>query len=113
MTDPLPQGAVIGILGGGQLGRMLAVAAARLGLRAHVYDPAADCPAAQVCAAATHAGWDDAAALARFAASVDVVTYEWENVPTTALDALEALRSRGAPPPENPARSARTAARWR
>ena len=92
MTDPLPQGAVIGILGGGQLGRMLAVAAARLGLRAHVYDPAADCPAAQVCAAATHAGWDDAAALARFAASVDVVTYEWENVPTTALDALEAAR---------------------
>ena len=92
MSDLLPQGAVIGILGGGQLGRMLAVAAARLGLRAHVYDPAADCPAAQVCAAATHAGWDDAAALARFAASVDVVTYEWENVPTTALDALEAAR---------------------
>ena len=92
MTDPLPQGAVIGILGGGQLGRMLAVAAARLGLRAHVYDAAADCPAAQVCAAATHAGWDDAAALARFAAAVDVVTYEWENVPTAALDVLEALR---------------------
>jgi 5-(carboxyamino)imidazole ribonucleotide synthase len=92
MTDPLPQGAVIGILGGGQLGRMLAVAAARLGLRAHVYDPSADCPAAQVCAAATHAGWNDAAALARFAAEVDVVTYEWENVPAAALDALEAAR---------------------
>ena len=92
MSDPLPQGAVIGILGGGQLGRMLAVAAARLGFCAHVYDPAADCPAAQICAAATHAGWDDAAALARFAASVDVVTYEWENVPAAALDALEAAR---------------------
>ena len=92
MTEPLPPGAVVGILGGGQLGRMLAVAAARLGLRAAVYDPAADCPAAQVCAATTRAEWEDTAALRRFAASVDVVTYEWENVPTAALDVLEPLR---------------------
>ena len=90
MTEALPQGAVIGILGGGQLGRMLAVAASRLGLRTHVYDPAADCPAAALAGTATHAGWDDAAALAAFAAAVDVVTYEWENVPTAALDAIEA-----------------------
>jgi len=91
MAEPLAPGAAIGILGGGQLGRMLAVAASRLGLRAHVYDPAPDCPAAQVAAAATHAGWDDAAALAAFADAVDVVTYEWENVPTAALDAIEAV----------------------
>jgi len=90
MTEPLPQGAAIGILGGGQLGRMLAVAASRLGLVAHVYDPSPGCPAAQVAAAATHSGWDDGAALAGFAAAVDVVTYEWENVPTAALDAIEA-----------------------
>jgi 5-(carboxyamino)imidazole ribonucleotide synthase len=71
---------------------MLAVAAARLGLRAHVYDPAADCPAAQVCAGATIAGFDDAAALSAFAQAVDVVTYEFENVPTAALDRIEAIR---------------------
>lgn len=91
MADPLAPGAVIGILGGGQLGRMLAVAASRLGFCAHVYDPAPGCPAAQVAAAATHAGWDDAAALAAFAGAVDVVTYEWENVPTATLDAIEAV----------------------
>ncbi len=92
MTDPLAPGSVIGILGGGQLARMLAVAAARLGLRTQVYDPAADCPAAQVCSAATIAAFDDAEALARFAACVDVVTYEFENVPTAALDRIEAIR---------------------
>ena len=82
-------GATVGILGGGQLGRMLALAAARLGLRAHVYDPAPDGPGAQV-AASTCAPWDDAAALARFAAACDVVTVEWENVPPAALDAVAA-----------------------
>ncbi len=85
----LPPGATIGILGGGQLGRMMALAAARLGLRAHVYDPAPDGPGAQV-AAATTAPWDDAAALARFAAACDVVTWEFENVPAAALDAVQA-----------------------
>jgi 5-(carboxyamino)imidazole ribonucleotide synthase len=86
----LPQGATIGILGGGQLGRMLAVAAARLGLKAHVYDPGAEPPAGQVAHRVTTAPWEDAEALARFAASVDVVTYEFENVPTASLDAIEA-----------------------
>ena len=92
MTDPLPQGAVIGILGGGQLGRMLSVAAARLGYRSHIYEPAAGAPAGDVAHQVTTASYEDAGALAAFAAAVDVVTYEFENVPTAALDAIEALR---------------------
>lgn len=90
MTQPLIQG-TIGILGGGQLGRMLAVAASRLGLQCHVYDPATGAPAAQVAAFATTAPYDDIAALQAFARSVDVVTYEFENVPMAALDAIAAV----------------------
>ncbi|GAB4283964.1 MAG: 5-(carboxyamino)imidazole ribonucleotide synthase [Roseovarius sp.] len=90
MTEPLPAGAVIGILGGGQLGRMLSVAAARLGYRCHVYEPAAEPPAADVCHRLTTASYDDAEALAAFAAAVAVVTYEFENVPAAALDRIEA-----------------------
>ena len=89
---PLPSGSTVGILGGGQLGRMLAMAAARLGLRTHVLDPAADGPAAQVATMATRAAWEDAGAVRRFAGACDVVTYEWENVPAAALDAVEAIR---------------------
>lgn len=74
-------GGRIGILGGGQLGRMLATAAAELGLSCHIYCPDEEAPAADVAAAATRAAYDDAEALARFADSVDVVTYEFENVP--------------------------------
>lgn len=92
MNDPLPSGATIGILGGGQLGRMLSVAAARLGLRSHIYEPAENPPAAHVADRLTTASYDDAAALAAFAASVDVITYEFENIPTAALDLLESLR---------------------
>lgn len=92
MTEALHTGAVIGILGGGQLGRMLAAAAARLGFRCHVFEPAADAPAADVAHAVTRAGYDDAPALRAFAASVDVITYEFENIPTSALDLLETLR---------------------
>jgi 5-(carboxyamino)imidazole ribonucleotide synthase len=84
-------GAVIGILGGGQLGRMLAVAASRLGFRVHVYDPDPSAPAGHVCNRLTTAAWDDLPALRSFAAGVSVVTYEFENIPTTALDAIEAL----------------------
>lgn len=91
-ATPLPVGATIGILGGGQLGRMMAVAAARLGLHAHVYDPAKAPPAAEVASRHTAAPFDDTAALARFADAVDVVTYEFENIPTAALDAIEAAR---------------------
>ncbi|AXI45370.1 5-(carboxyamino)imidazole ribonucleotide synthase [Sulfitobacter sp. SK012] len=91
MTDPLPVGATIGILGGGQLGRMLSAAAARLGLRCHIFEPGANPPAADVAHALTTASYDDAAALAAFAKSVDVVTFEFENIPTSALDVIEAL----------------------
>ena len=89
MTDPLPQGATIGILGGGQLGRMLSVAASRLGFKTHIYEPAVNPPAAHVADRVTTASYDDLTALAAFAASVDVVTYEFENIPTAALDVLE------------------------
>jgi 5-(carboxyamino)imidazole ribonucleotide synthase len=91
MTDPLPQGATIGILGGGQLGRMLSVAASRLGYRCHIYEPGA-APAGDVAFRVTTAPYDDDAALRAFAGSVDVITYEFENVPTSALDLLESLK---------------------
>jgi 5-(carboxyamino)imidazole ribonucleotide synthase len=92
MSEMLPQGAVIGILGGGQLGRMLSVAAARLGYRTHIYEPSANPPAADVAHRVTTAPYEDAGALAAFAGAVDVVTYEFENVPTAALDLIEARR---------------------
>jgi 5-(carboxyamino)imidazole ribonucleotide synthase len=81
-------GAVIGILGGGQLGRMTAMAAARLGYRCHVLAPEAEAPAADVAAAWTRAEYGDEAALDRFAAAVDVATLEFENVPVAALERL-------------------------
>jgi len=92
MTKPLSTGATIGILGGGQLGRMLAVAAARLGLRSHIYEPGANPPAGDVAHAVTTAPYEDAPALRAFARAVDVITYEFENIPTSALDILENLR---------------------
>jgi 5-(carboxyamino)imidazole ribonucleotide synthase len=79
-------GATIGILGGGQLGRMLALAAARLGLKAHIFTPEADSPAFAVAAARTCAAYDDEAALIGFAKAVDVVTYEFENVPRRSAE---------------------------
>ena len=82
----------IGILGGGQLGRMLSVAASRLGFRTHIYEPGANPPAGHVADAVTTAPYEDEAALRAFAASVDVITYEFENVPTSALDLLESLK---------------------
>jgi 5-(carboxyamino)imidazole ribonucleotide synthase len=88
---PIPPGSTIGIVGGGQLGRMLAVAAAQLGYRSHVFAPEASGPAADVCAAWTQGAYEDAAALARFAALVDVITYEFENVPGQAVEALAGL----------------------
>ncbi|MFO1142887.1 MAG: 5-(carboxyamino)imidazole ribonucleotide synthase [Amaricoccus sp.] len=89
--EPLPPGSRIGILGGGQLGRMLAMAAARLGMHTHVFEPGEDPPAAQVANAVTRAGYDDLAALGAFGAVVDVVTYEFENVALPAIDALAPL----------------------
>ena len=90
MTNPLPFGSTIGILGGGQLGRMLSVAASRLGYKTHIFEPGANPPAADVAHHVTTAAYEDEAALIAFAQSVDVITYEFENIPTEALDTLEA-----------------------
>ncbi|MEW9919630.1 5-(carboxyamino)imidazole ribonucleotide synthase [Marimonas sp. MJW-29] len=90
MTEPLPLGSTIGILGGGQLGRMLSVAAARLGYRCHIYEPGAAPPAGQVAERVTTAPYENEAALRAFAEGCDVVTFEFENVPTAALDLIEA-----------------------
>ncbi|WP_412565354.1 5-(carboxyamino)imidazole ribonucleotide synthase [Thalassobius sp. MITS945101] len=92
MSEPLKTGAVIGILGGGQLGRMLSVAASRLGFKTHIFEPGANPPAAQVADQLTTASYEDEAALRAFADTVDVITYEFENIPTSALDVLEAIR---------------------
>ncbi|MGY6410487.1 MAG: 5-(carboxyamino)imidazole ribonucleotide synthase [Alkalilacustris sp.] len=86
----LAPGDTVGILGGGQLGRMLAMAAARLGLRVRIYDPDPDAPAAQLACGHVCAAWDDADAMARFAQGVQVVTYEFENVPLDTVDRLAA-----------------------
>jgi len=84
----LAPGSTIGVLGGGQLGRMIALAAARLGYRCHILAPEPDSPAMQVTSRATVAPYDDPAALERFAAAVDVVTIEFENLPLAALEVL-------------------------
>jgi 5-(carboxyamino)imidazole ribonucleotide synthase len=86
----LAPGSTIGIIGGGQLGRMLGIAAAQLGFRCHIYDPHEAPCAADVAAGFTRGSFDDGAAIAAFAAACDVVTYEFENVPTGPLDALGA-----------------------
>lgn len=92
MNKPLRSGACIGILGGGQLGRMLSVAAARLGFVSHIYEPSLNPPAAHVAHQLTNAPYDDKKALREFAQQVDVITYEFENIPTYALDILETIR---------------------
>jgi 5-(carboxyamino)imidazole ribonucleotide synthase len=81
-------GSIIGIIGGGQLGRMLAVAAAQLGYKCHILDPHEDPPAAHVAAHFTRAAYDDAAALSEFAKAIDVATYEFENLPVGPLEVL-------------------------
>ncbi len=88
----LKPGSVIGMLGGGQLGRMAALAAARLGYHVHVYTPEIDSPATEVSAVATVAPWDDHEALERFAAGVDAITLEFENVPVDAVRLLSTLK---------------------
>ncbi len=93
-SEPLLFGATIGILGGGQLGRMSAHAAARLGYRTHVFTPEPDSPGGEVASAVTVAAFEDFAALAAFVAAVDVVTFEFENIAPEVLDELDRL---GAP----------------
>lgn len=91
MTERLPPNATIGIFGGGQLGRMTAMAAARLGYKCHIYAPESDIPASCVSAATTRASYDDAAALEKFARSVDVVTLEFENIPVEAVRRVDRI----------------------
>ncbi len=92
MTTPLPPNATIGIVGGGQLGRMAAMAAARLGYRAHILTPEPDSPAGQVAAGVTLGEFEDPAALRDFALHCDVITFEFENVSAEGLDLLSSLR---------------------
>ncbi len=91
-TTVLAPGATIGILGGGQLGRMTAVAAARLGFRCHIFATEPDSPAQQVCARATVAEYADSEALDRFAAAIDIATFEFENIPAEAVRRVAASK---------------------
>lgn len=84
-------GGVIGIIGGGQLGRMTAIAAARLGYKCHIFTPEENSPASQIAFATTIAEYDDLKALEAFAKQVDVVTFEFENIPSAVLEFLESL----------------------
>lgn len=89
MKKPLPEGSVIGILGGGQLGRMTALAAAELGYRCHIFAPEGDAPACDVAAFSTRADYDDSDALRAFGDAIDTVTSEFENVPAETMTILE------------------------
>ena len=90
---PLPPNATIGLVGGGQLGRMSALAAARLGYKCHIFTPEQDSPASQVSARTTVADYDDLKALRNFAEQVDVITFEFENVSAEGLDILANIKA--------------------
>lgn len=89
MTNPILPGATLGVLGSGQLGRMFAIAARRLGYGVHVYSPDVNTPAGQVADREFAAAYDDLEQLAEFARSVDVVTFEFENVPAQVTDCIQ------------------------
>lgn len=91
-TSPILPGATIGILGSGQLGRMLALAARRMGYRVHVFSPEQDTPAGQVSDREFSAPYDDLDAVRIFAGTVDAITYEFENVPAATAAACAAIR---------------------
>ena len=91
MTRVIAPGAALGVLGGGQLGRMFAIAARRMGYRVHTFSPEDDAPAGQVADLEVTASYEDLDALRTFARGVEVVTFEFENVPIEAIDAIEAL----------------------
>ncbi len=97
-TFPLPPGSTIGVVGGGQLGRMLALAAARLGFDVAVLAHEASSPAGRVAAREIVGGYGDPEALRRLAESCDVLTFEFENVPGAAIEALEAEGFAVSPP---------------
>jgi 5-(carboxyamino)imidazole ribonucleotide synthase len=100
LNAPVPPGGTIGILGGGQLGRMLSLAASQVGLKTHIFSDETDAPAFQVCAAKTSAKYDDKAALTAFAKTCDAITFEFENVPANTVDIIASIA------PANPASSA-------
>jgi 5-(carboxyamino)imidazole ribonucleotide synthase len=108
---PLPPGSNIGIIGGGQLGRMLGVAAAQLGYRTHVYAPEQSGPAADTCAQWTQGAYEDSQRLGDFADAVDVLTYEFENIDSGAIETLSHHGSCG--PMSRRCGSRRTASRKR
>src|SRR5947208_11413852 len=85
-AEPILPGAVIGVLGSGQLGRMFAIEARKMGYRVHTFSPETDTPTGQVADIETSASYDDLDAVRNFARSVDVVTFEFENVPSTTVD---------------------------
>ena len=87
----IPPGSALGVLGSGQLGRMFAIAARRMGYRVHTFSPDDDTPTGQVADVEVTASYDDLEALRTFARNVDVVTFEFENVPVEAIDAIEAI----------------------
>ncbi|MGH9201701.1 MAG: 5-(carboxyamino)imidazole ribonucleotide synthase [Vicinamibacterales bacterium] len=91
MTEVIRPGAALGVLGGGPLGRMFAIAARRMGYRVHTFSPEEDTPTGQVADVEVTASYDDVDALRAFAGQVAVVTFEFEHVPTEAVDAVEAL----------------------
>lgn len=86
-----PPGSTIGIVGGGQLGRMLARAASRMGYKTHIYTPEKDSPASHVSTMTTIGAYQDTTALRAFAQSVDVITFEFENIPAETLEMLDAI----------------------
>lgn len=108
LSAPVPPSGTIGILGGGQLGRMLALAAARLGLKTHIFSDESDAPAFQVSAAQTHASYRNVEALKKFARACDAITCEFENVPADTA----ALLSQLAPVNPNPRALATTQERF-
>ena len=96
---PILPGATLGVLGSGQLGRMFAMAARRLGYRVHVLSPDNDTPTGQVADVEIVAPYDDLDAIRAFALGADVVTFEFENVPAATADARRSAKRRGAGPP--------------
>ncbi len=89
VMNPVLPSATIGLLGGGQLGRMFAIAARKMGYRIHTFDPTPDCPTGQVADLEINRPFDDLKALQDFASNVDVLTYEFENIPSTSLEAIQ------------------------
>jgi 5-(carboxyamino)imidazole ribonucleotide synthase len=90
-SRPILPGATIGVLGSGQLGRMFAIAARELGYRIHIYSPDNDTPAGHIADVEYAAPYDDLAQVREFASKVDVVTFEFENVPSATTDAVAVL----------------------